>query len=70
MGWSYPWGICHLSQDAVRDSEKITISISEASLICVVYLVGPLADSTDFTVENLPVVPHKAVAEVSRIGNL
>jgi len=54
----------------VRDSEKITISISEASLICVVYLVGPLADSTDFTVENLPVVPHKAVAEVSRIGNL
>jgi hypothetical protein len=42
------------SQDAVRDSEKITISISEASLICVVYLVGPLADSTDFTVENLP----------------
>ena len=35
----------------MRDSEKITISISEASLICVVYLVGPLADSTDFTVE-------------------
>ena len=36
----------------------------------IVYIVNMPSDSLQRNLYNIPVVPHKAVAEVSKIGNL
>ena len=67
---SYLFAHLHLPSS---DSFSSNLSLLSASaLLCFssVHIVGSLTSKLPSIINKIPVVPHKAVAEVSKIGNL